>query len=198
MIRLPPISFAFYQRMNARERVLSAMVAGTVFILLNLFALRFLFGAFGDLNAEYSEGARALREETFWARSQPAWEQRMRWLQQKQPVLVNRDRAPTQLLEQVQGAARASQVLIRSQQLRGLGNATLNRTAPTEYQAVSIHVETESDWKQLVGQPGFLPLLQKPENFIVFNLASMHSDPSDPKRMNCAFDVAKWDAPAAK
>ena len=167
-------------------------------MLLNLFALRFLVDAFGDLGQQYEEGARALRQETFWARSQPMWQQRARWLREKQPVLTNRDRAPTQLLEQVQGAARASQVLIRSQQLRGLGGGSANRPASTEYQAVTIHVETVSDWKQLVGQNGFLPLLQQPENFIVFNLASLHSDPADPKRMQGEFDISKWDAPAAK
>ena len=112
--------------------------------------------------------------------------------------MTNRDRAPTQLLEQVQGAARASQVLIRSQQLHGLGSVGTNRTSAAEYQAVSIHVETESDWKQLVGNPGFLPLLQTPDNFIVFDRASMHVDPADPKRMKCSFDISKWDAPATK
>ena len=198
MPKLPPVSFAFYQRMNPRERLLSLLVTGTVFILANLFALRFLVDAFGDLGQQYADGAGALRQEEFWARSQPMWEQRARWLQAKQPVLTNRDRAPTQLLEQVQGAARASQVLIRSEQLRGLGGAGANRAEASEYQAVSIHVETESDWKQLVGQPGFLPLLQQPENFIVFNLASLHSDPADPKRMKCSFDISKWDAPAGR
>ena len=198
MPKLPPIPLGFYQRMNPRERLLSLLVAGTVFLLANLFALRFLLDAFGDLGQQYADGAQALRQEEFWARSQPLWEQRARWLQAKQPVLTNRDRAPTQLLEQVQGAARASQVLIKSEQLRGLGTARANPAGAAEYQAVSIHIETESDWKQLVGQPGFLPLLQQPENFIVFNLASMHSDPNDPKRMKCSFDISKWDAPAAK
>ena len=198
MPKLPTISFAFYQRMNPRERLLSLLVAGTVFVLANLFALRFLVGAFGALGQQYAEGARALREETVWAREQPLWEQRTRWLQAKQPALTNRDRAPTQLLEQVQGAARASQVLIRSQQLHGLGGAGTHRAGASEYQAVSIHVDTESEWKQLVGNPGFLPLLQTPDNFIVFDRVSMHTDPADPKRMKCAFDISKWDAPGTK
>ena len=198
MPKLPSLSFAFYQRLNPRERLLSLLVAGTVFVLVNLFALRFLAAAFGDLGQQYAEGARALREETVWAREQPLWEQRTRWLQAKQPVLTNRDRAPTQLLEQVQGAARASQVLIRSQQMHGLAGVGTNRAGASEYQAVSIHVDTESDWKQLVGNPGFLPLLQTPDNFIVFDRASMHTDPADPKRMKCSFDVSKWDAPAVQ
>ena len=197
MPKLPTISFAFYQRMNPRERVLSLIVGGTVFILLNLFAINFLLGGFHDLGEQYTSGAQALKRETFWADSQPMWEQRMHWLREKQPVLTNRDRAPTQLLEQVQGAARASQVLIRNQQLRALGTArgSAAGAAPTEYQAVSVHVETESDWKQLVT---FLSFLQKPENFVVFDLASVHTDPSDAKLMKCSFDVSKWDAPAAR
>ena len=198
MPRLPQISFAFYQRMNPRERVLSLLVAGTVFVLANLFAISYLLGAFHDLGAQYADGAQALKRETFWAQSQPMWEQRGRWLREKQPVLTNRDRAPTQLLEQVQGTARANQVLVRNQQLRALAGTSgpaAEAGGPPEYQAVSVHVETESDWKQLVG---FLALLQQPENFIVFDQASVHTDPGDAKLMRCTFEVSKWNAPAAR
>ena len=197
MPMLPTLPFAFYQRLNPRERALSLLVAATVFVLANLFALSYLLGAFHDLGEQYASGRQALNRENFWAGEQPMWEQRERWLREKQPVLTNLDRAPTQLLEQVQGAARASQVLLKNQQLRALGSRTRNQgaVAPTEYQAVSVHVDTESDWKQLVG---FLALLQKPENFIVFDLASVHTDTADAKLMRCSFEVSKWDAPAAR
>ena len=197
MPTLPTLPFAFYQRMNPRERLLSLLVAGTVFVLLNLFAVSYLLDAFHDLGQRYASGRQALNQENVWAREQPMWEQRERWLREKQPVLTNRDRAPTQLLEQVQGAARASQVLLKNQQLRALGSFTRGQgtAASTEYQPVSVHVDAESDWKQLVG---FLGLLQKPENFIVFDTASIHTDTADAKLMRCSFDVSKWDAPAAR
>ena len=39
---------AWYQRMNPRERVLAWVAAGTVFVLLNLLILNWIFGALGD------------------------------------------------------------------------------------------------------------------------------------------------------
>ena len=196
--KLPPVSLAFYQRLNPRERVLTLLVAGAVFVLANLLALNFLIGSFRNLNEQYADGALTLRRERFWADSQPTWQERMKWLKDKQPPITNR--APTQLLEQVQGAARVSQVLIRNQQPRALGtNLGGSKVAGDYYQPASVHFETESDWKQLVDpKTGFLTQLQKPENFIVFEQASLHTDPADAKRMRCSFDIAKWHASGGK
>ena len=41
------MTLAWYERMNRRERVLSSVVAGTIFILLNIFIWSWLLGALG-------------------------------------------------------------------------------------------------------------------------------------------------------
>ena len=45
---------AWYERMNPRERVLSWIVASSLFVLLNLLILNWIFGALGRARSELS------------------------------------------------------------------------------------------------------------------------------------------------
>jgi hypothetical protein len=187
------IPFAFYQRLSPRERNLLLAVLGTVFILANLLALSSLAGAFGELRRECADQSSNLQVQRLFASDQPKVTQRMNWLRTKQPVLVSRDRAGTALLEQVQQFARASGVIVTSPLIKPVSAGSGETpAASTDYQAVTVEVETQSDW---AGIKKFIQTLQQPENFLVFDLATLRSD-TDPAIIRGRFQISKWYAPA--
>ena len=57
---------AWYQRMNPRERVLAWVAAGTVFVLLNLFILNWIFGALASAQKLMSARRAMLAEEALY------------------------------------------------------------------------------------------------------------------------------------
>ena len=192
-MRLPSLSLAWFHRLSRRERVLALAVAGTVFIIVNLLAIRFLLDAYSSLTNRYAEGRRNLLLLRALADEQGTWTQRNDWLKTTQPVLTNRDRAGTALYEQLQGIARARQVIVSSLQIKPpVTGPAPGGDAP---QVVSVEGDTQGDWRETVR---FLAEVQKPENFLVFDLASLRTSPTDVRMMKCHFQVSKWYAPAAK
>ena len=57
---------AWYQRMNPRERVLSWVVVGTVFVLLNLWIVSWIFGALGAAQKEVATRRAKLTEQALY------------------------------------------------------------------------------------------------------------------------------------
>jgi hypothetical protein len=187
------IPFAFYQRLSPRERLLSLVVAGTVFVLVNLFAVSTLGSAFGTLRHDGAEAASDLQVQRLLASDQPKVAQRMDWLRKKQPVLVSRDRAGAALNDQVQQIARVGAVIVTNPRIRPPAPASEDdRTATPSYQAVSVEIETQSDW---AGIKKFIQAVQQPENFLVFDLATLRSD-TDPAVIRGRFQISKWYAAA--
>ncbi len=196
-LSLPAPAFGWFQRLSARERTLALLVAGTVFVIVNLFVLSFLIGSFGENRRLYTQQSQELKLQSLFAQEQPMWKQRMDWLKIRQPALANRSRAGTELLDQVQGAGRVNQVIITNPQIKPLAINPGGGKDPAsrDYQAVSVEFETESDWGALIG---FAQALQKPEAFLVFDLATLRSDPGNAARIKGTFRVSKWYAPASK
>ena len=197
-MRLPAFSFAWFHRLTRRERTLTLAVAGTAFVILNLLAISLLLDAYSHLTRQYAEDQGNLLRLKALAAQQPTWSQRNEWLNATQPILLNRDRAGTALYEQIQNLARAKQVMLTSLQIKPAATVpggTTARTGGDAPQVVSVDAETQGDWRETVH---FLTEVQKPENFLVFELASLHRNPSDPKQMKCKFIISKWYAPAGK
>ena len=192
--RLP--TFEFYYRMSARERALSLMIFGALLLIANLVAISMLLRSTRDARAQIADKSQELHVQNLYAQEQPMWKQRSDWLKTKQPVLANRDRAGTDLLSEIQAAARINRVSLSTFQIVPLPPAILGeRVAKPEYQTVSLTIETQSDWAAIVN---FLALLQRPEGFLVFDKATLRSDPADPLRMKGAFTISKWYAPGGK
>ena len=193
-MRLPSFSLAWFHRLSRRERMLTLLVGGAVFVILNLAALRFLLGAYSDLSSRYAEDRRNLLLLRALAGEQDTWTQRNEWLKATQPILTNRDRAGTALYEQLQGIARARQVIVSTLQIKPLGTAAAPASEGVP-QIVSVEGDTQGNWQETVR---FLAEIQKPENFLVFDQASLHTSPTDARVLRCHFLVSKWYAPAAK
>jgi hypothetical protein len=175
---------AWFQRMNRRERILSLIVGGIVFLLINLFLWSTLLGSMRAARADLATRKATRTQQSVFLRERKTWEKRDEWLKKNQPTLNSPVEAST-LLDQVKQVAAKHNILIENPAI-GTSDTTPN------YQAVFASVETKSPWPPLVN---FLYDVQKPESFVVFESVNLAIDSSDPTMMRGKFKIARWFAP---
>jgi hypothetical protein len=178
------MTFPWYQRMSQRERRLAGIVAGAIFLLINLFIWSKLFDVLGRARADVALRQATRTEQSIYIKERDVWARRDQWLKQHQPSLKSAVEAST-LLDQVKQSAGKHNVLIENPAI-GAGE-----TAP-DHQSVFASIETKSPWPPLVR---FLYDVQKPESFVVFESVQLQIDPSDPTMMRGKFKIARWFAP---
>ena len=177
---------SFLQRMNPRERVLSMVVGGTAFLLLNWLLLDYLTGTLAQTRSDIAARKAVRTEQNVFLKERSMWEKREAWLKKTQPQLTGPGDAST-LLTQVKEIAGKHNILIENPGLGGV------ETAPT-HQSTSVSIETKSPWQPLVR---FLHDVQQPESFIVFESVNLQIDSQDPTTMRVKFKIARWFAPKA-
>lgn len=177
----------WYQRLNPRERRLSAIVAGIIFLLLNWIVWGKLLGAIDRARADLAARRDTRKVQEVFIRERDVWEKRARWLTEHQPTLKGPGDAST-LLDQVKQVAGKHNVQIENPAI-GTGDATPDR------QSVFASFEVKSGWPPLVH---FLYDIQQPDSFIVFESITLNIDPADPTQMRGKMKVARWFAPAGK
>ncbi|HEX4640413.1 MAG TPA: hypothetical protein VH252_03450 [Chthoniobacterales bacterium] len=177
----------WYQRLNPRERRLSAIVGGIVFLLLNWFVWGKLLGALDRARGDLVARQNTRKVQDVFIRERGLWEKRAEWLKDHQPALKGPGDAST-LLDQVKQVAGKHSVLIENPAI-GTSDATPDR------QAVFASFDVKSDWPGLVK---FLYDVQQPESFIVFESVTLNIDAADPTQMRGKMKIARWFAPAGK
>ncbi len=177
----------WYQRLNQRERLLSAIVAGVIFLLLNWYIWGKLFGALDQARADLATRQNTRKVQEVFIREKTLWEKRAQWLKEHQPVLKGPGDAST-LLDQIKQMAGKQNILIENPAI-GTSDATPDR------QAVFASFEVKSPWPPLVH---FLYDVQQPESFVVFESVTLNIDPADPTMMRGKMKAARWFAPAGK
>ena len=115
---------AWYVRMNARERVLSWVVAGTVAVLLNLWILSSLWGAVASAQKEFGTRRSKLAEQAVYVKERDTWTKRDEWMRQHQPTLKDPAEASA-LLDQVKEVAGKYIILVENPAI-GTGESTPN------------------------------------------------------------------------
>lgn len=174
-------------QMNQRERMLTLVIGGILFLLLNLFIWSTLFGMSSGARADYAAERTARAQQQVYLEEEKVWENRAEWLKKKQPRLTNPAEASS-LLTQVKEIANKHNVQMENPQIGAVENTP-------SHQSVSATFETKSDWGSIVH---FLYDVQKPENFTVFEMLNLMVDPTDPTVMQGRFKIAKWFAPATR
>jgi hypothetical protein len=174
----------WYQRMTQREKLLASIVAGVLFLLINLFIWSWLFGMVGHTRAELATRKAARAEQSVYVREKAIWTKRDEWLRKNQPELKNESEASS-LLDQLKQVAGKYNVLIENPAI-GSGETTPN------HQAVFASIETKSPWPPLVH---FLYDVQQPDSFVVFENVNLAIDSNDPTTMHGKFKIARWFAP---
>ncbi len=178
---------ASYERMNPRERVLSWIVASSLFVVVNLLILSWIFGALGRARSELATRKATLAEQALYMKERELWIKRDEWIRQHQPTLKNPAEASA-LLDQLKEVAGKHNVLIENPAI-GSGETT------PYHQAVFASIETKSAWPPLVH---FLYDVQQPDAFLVFENVNLAIDGSDPTMMRGKFKIARWFAPTQK
>jgi hypothetical protein len=178
---------AWYQRLNKRERLLSAIVGGVLFLLINWIIWSKLLGSLGQTRADLAERKQTRQVQEVFIRERGLWEKRAQWLKEHQPTLKGPGDAST-LLDQIKQVAGKHNVLIENPAI-GTSDATPER------QAVFASFDVKSPWPPLVK---FLYDVQQPESFVVFESITLNIDPADPTQMRGKMKLARWFAPAGK
>jgi hypothetical protein len=178
---------AWYERMNPRERLLAWIVAGAMFVLLNLVILSWLFGALGRARTDLTARKAARAEQATYVKERDLWAKRDQWIRQHQPTFKNPAEASA-LLDQIKQAASKYNVLIQNPAI-GSGETTPN------HHTVFASIETKSPWPPLVH---FLYDVQQPDAFVVFESVNLAIDSSDPTMMHGKLKIARWFASAQR
>ena len=174
----------WYLKMNQRERILALIVASALFLLVNFFIWKSLFGAITNARAEVAERKSNTAQQNVYLKESALWAVRDSWLKQHQPPLKGPAEASA-LLEEVKQIAGKHNILIENPAL-GTGEAAAS------YQAVFASFETKSQWPPLLQ---FLYSVQQPESFVAFETVSLAIDNTDKTMMRGKFKVARWFAP---
>lgn len=175
----------WYARMNQRERLLASIVAGALFLLVNVFGWSWLMGAISRSQEDLKVKQQARLEETVFLRERELWAKRQQWLEQHQPAYKGEGEASTLLDSQIRPIAAKYTILIENPSISA-GETTPN------YRSVHATFDTKSHWDSLVH---FLYDVQQPEAFIVFENVNLMIDSGDPTMMRGKFKVARWFAP---
>ena len=178
---------AAYERMNQRERVMTLVIAGILFLLVNIFVWKWLLGTIGASRRELTARKSTRVEQTVYIKERELWAKRDQWLQKTQPTLKGAEEAST-LLDQLKQIAGKYNILIENPAI-GSGETTPNR------QAVFASIEISSHWPDLVH---FLYDVQQPDAFVVFESVNLAIDGNDPTMMRGKFKIARWFAPAQR
>lgn len=178
---------AWYQRLSQRERILSAIVAAVVFLLLNWIVWSKLMGSLDQARTDLAARRDTRKVQEVFIRERALWEKRAQWLKEHQPTLKGPGEAST-LLDQIKQVAGKHNVVIENPAI-GTSDATPER------QAVFASYEVKSPWPPLVK---FLYDVQQPESFVVFESITLNIDPADPTAMRGKMKLARWFAPAGK
>ncbi|MBO0694699.1 MAG: hypothetical protein J2P56_01215 [Verrucomicrobia bacterium] len=173
--------------MSSRERLLSWLAAGTVFALLNLFILDWIFGALAVAQKQIGARRATLAEQTLFVKERDLWTKRDEWIRKHQPTLKNPAEASA-LLDQLKEIAGKYNILIENPAI-GSGETT------PYHQTVFASIETKSPWPPLVH---FLYDIQRPDSFIVLENVNLAIDGNDPTMMRGKFKIARWFAPSQR
>lgn len=173
------------ERISPRERLLLAVVAGAIFVLVNMWMISAFMRHNNELKGEIASKRLQLDSLKAMVKDRDQWATRDAWLKQKQPRLTNADQAGVNLLEQVKQVAQSNEVLLESPEI-----GTVEKQPAG--QAIFVSVQTKSSWDSLVK---FLQAIQGPDQFIVFENANLQIDNTDPTQMRGKFRIAKWYAP---
>lgn len=171
--------------LSTRERNLAIAIGVIVFLLINMVILSALSRQNATLRAELEQQRLEWRNMQILLGEQGLWADRDAALTAKQPKLTNENAASVELLDNIKGLARAHSLTIENEVLGGI-------VKNQWYQSVPVTVDTHSTWADLIA---FLYALQKPDQFIVCEDASMQVDPSDQTKMLGHFTIARWYAP---
>lgn len=172
------------QQMNSREKTLATIVGALLVSLLTYMLVSAFQKHHTKLKAQLRDRQTELDAMKTLSTERELWLKRDTFFREKQPPLANPGGAGVALLEETKEIAQKHNIVIENPMIG-------TPESRTNYQAVSVTLETKSDWKNLVE---FIYELQSPSSFIVLENAKLTLE-ADKTNFRGNFRVAKWFAP---
>src|SRR5438552_14663405 len=97
--------------MSQRERLMTLAVAGSLFLLVNLFIWRWLSGTISTSRRELASRKATRSEQTVYMKERDLWARRDQWVQKTQPTLKGAEEA-SNLLDQLKENAGKYNILV--------------------------------------------------------------------------------------
>jgi hypothetical protein len=173
--------------MSQREKVLSWIVGGVMFFVLNIFAVKFLMDNYRKLTTTRAEVEGKIAGLRLQESQRDLWAQRDLWLNNSLTAMGDSDVANRQLIAAVQGVAKKHTVTLEAPQ----PGVPLRQQL---YTVLSIKLEAKAAWTQMFD---FMQELQAPGQFISVE-GELKVDPTDKTQLRAALTVSKWYSPDAK
>lgn len=172
-------------QMSQRERTLALLVGGAIFVLINVFLIKFCMTKYAESRDEKTRAEGDLSKFRAVESERSLWSQRDAWLTSRlvpmgDAAVVNKSQR-----EYLQETAKKHQVLIES------FNPGVANKLPA-YTTLGVRVECKGKWDQIAF---FLNELQAPENFTVVESMDLKVDPSDKTQLRATMTIAKWFSP---
>jgi hypothetical protein len=172
-------------RLNPRERTLIGLLAGALFLLANWTILGSGLRRHAQIQASLAATRAEIRSLEMVIADEATSAKQEAWLAAHQPKLTNPEQAGVELLDRIKESARTCKVAIENPELGTLESLPQGR-------CVSVQITAKGGWKSLIP---FLHALQSPEDFIVFDAASILADPGNAQQIICKAKISKWYAP---
>ncbi len=179
-----------FTRLSVRERKLLLIVTTAVFIVINLLVIRGLLRSINVLRTQWNARSMTATASKALLSQSDLWAKREAWLNEKQPAIgAGRDRASIDLLNDLETLTRNNGLLLDAPPVI---NPAEKIGADASFQSVSVSIDTKGTWAAIAR---FLHTVQQPERFIVFESATVQSDPTDSNLLRGKFRIAKWYKP---
>ena len=172
-------------QLSSREKNLSLAVGAILFLAVTFYVGDYFLKHHARLTAELARNSQQLKMMQSLTADQTLWEQREKWLREKQPQLTDDDGGGVKLLNLIKELAKTQQVLLEKPVIRAV-------VRKPDYSAITVELETKSTWPALIA---FLSGLQTPEQFIVLDSANLKIDTTDQTQMRGRFKISRWFAP---
>lgn len=153
-------------RLNNKELRLAIIFASTIFLAVNVTALKRYITALSTARTQLATCSNQRQEIDILLSDRDYWEERQRWLDEHQPLLENSGAAQGELIETIQRVARDRGITILEQTI-------LEPTFQPYFQEVSAKLKLTARLEDIVS---WLAEIQAPERFYLINQLSLSID----------------------
>ncbi len=174
-------------QMSQREKVLSWIVGGVIFFVINIVAVKFLMNNYQTLAGARVKVEGDLRGLQMKESQRELWEQRDKWLTESLQPMGDSDVANRTLIDAVKNTAKKYTVTLESPQ------PGVPMKQPY-FTTLGTRLEAKGAWTQMYD---FLQELQAPDQFISLE-GDIKVDPADKTQLRATLTIAKWFKTEAK
>jgi hypothetical protein len=171
--------------LTQREKRLLMFCIGTVFLVINMLAIREFTIRRKALNVEVKRLTEQAQENRTWLTQRPFWEKRLTWLDKNMPYTDSAGKSQGQLLEQLQSTALDAELKVTSQ--------TLHEALALDHcNEVSLSLRLRGDQDKMLR---WLLMLQSPEKFTALKALDLQLDTRGKEKLpqaECSITIARW------